>query len=114
MKEILDFQKLHDELDMKWAAIKSANDKAKKYTAVIEYLKFLRTQYETGIIGYITFPYYVTSLFSIDVEEDYPELEPLMSHAADIEIPNLKGETNPRNRIEVTEKLSEMIKELLS
>lgn len=112
MHPILSFEKLKKVIDQKWSAIKDASNEQDRYWRIVEYLKFLEEQYEKGSLGYMFYPYLVTSLLSINGEK-YAELEPIINLASELEIPNLnKTPTNPRTRIEITEKLSSMIKSL--
>ena len=112
MHPILSFEKLKKVTDQKWSAITKTSNEQDRYWRIVEYLKFLEEQYEKGSLGYMIYPYFVTSLLSIDGEK-YENLEPIINLADELEIPNLNGtETSPRTRLEITEKLSNMIKKL--
>jgi len=110
MNEILDLKKLEKVLSNRWKAILSSAPE-RQYKTIVEYLSFLEEQYEKGAIGYILYPYYITSLLAIDGEK-HIELEEIIDLAAELEIPNIQGETNPRSRLDETENLSEMIRKL--
>ncbi len=112
MHPILDFEKLNKAIDQKWSAIKNTSNEQDRYWRIVEYLKFLMEQYEKGSLGYMLYPYFVTSLLSIDGDK-HTDLGPIINLATELEIPNLEGNpTNPRTRLDITEKLSNMIKSL--
>lgn len=109
MKIILDFTVLQKYLDEKWSTIEASSTDKKK-VAIAEYMDFFREQYEKGSLGYMIFPYYITSLLAVNAEK-YEELEDIIDLACTLELPNQYGETNPRIRLDETERLSKMIKD---
>jgi|SRR3989344_1258824 len=111
MKEILNLKKLDEVLSEKWNAILDPEPE-KQRNAIIDYLTFLRDQYEAGTIGYMMYPYYVTSLLAIDNMETRTELENILDLAPKLEIPNPDSQTNPRSRLEETDRLSQLITDL--
>ena len=71
----------------------------------------MEEQYRKGSIGYMIFPYYITSLLKLDAEK-WEEFEKIIDLASELELPNKEGETNPVIRSVITEKLAEKVRNL--
>ena len=111
MNEILNLKTLEKKLSEKWKSILTSKGNA-RLEAILDYLLFLKEQYELGVIGYITYPYYVVSLLAIDDIEEYKKLDEIIDLAGKLEIPISGTKTSKKDRIKETEKLSDLINSL--
>lgn len=111
MREILDLIKLDQKIHSLWIKIMNSKSQEGKLKSIKEYIFFLTEQYQKGSLGYMAFPYYITSLLALDANE-FKELEKIIDLAAELEIPNSTGETTPANRLDETQKLVKIIENL--